>query len=415
MPALKSDPFFIIEISGMIINSQDDPNVIEFEFSEGDDEGKYMKFTMEDFDMSFMDDPRIVEGRKVSWRYGYMNYLSPKFTGKIGEIECSFSAGSGTTITIHVFDAIMDTLNKVRSKKWFDKPEGIYFHEVVQKIAAEHGLAAVVEPSKTPRGAFIQSNESDWDFIQRVTDLGETPLNAAKRGIYRLTLSADNTKLFWKPVANAGPHVKTYVFYTETNNPELVSFQPRSKPYDPATRAKDGAMNKEQGPNDEDEGTEATNETETGRTSSDKGSTVSLNDAKQLSGQVTGAVLTNPVADETRSQGVDNSQTAASNAHDKAEIDALEADATVLLEPRLRRGDTIMIRGVAKKFAGKWLVNKVRATINQGGALMELELIKNTIEDTALGAKPTAGRPSGDANPEKSDPVMIEHDLTLSE
>lgn len=405
MASFKSDPHFIVDIGGMRINSLNNPKVRDFDFEESDDQGKYLKFQVEDFEMKMMDDPRVVEGRKVTWRYGYENNYSPLFSGKIGEVEPTFSRDEGIYLTIHVFDAVMEVLGQTSDVVYKKPAPGMRASEVVELIAARNGLGAIVEPTKVLRPQWTQGGLSDWDYIQKLSERA-VPLAGGKGGKYTLSFNASNTKLIWKPVPMGGPIKKTYLFYTENINPELIRFQPKSKPHDPTNSAMNGTTNAEPGENDDVEENTRNNETQTDRPTAGEGSVVY--NATTGTGEVrkSGAVTTDPIVDDHAVNSQEASDASAGNLHDAAELEAMEADLEVIMEPKLRRGDTVQMRGFGKKFSGKYMIKTLRVIIDKSGGRNECLLKRNAAEDIALSAGgPATGRP-GDAPAEESEPIQ---------
>lgn len=396
MASYRSDPIFYVHVNDVQLSNVSDPKLISMEFVEGEDSGRSMTFKVEDFAFELLDNPSFVENTPVFWRYGYHGDMSRRYKGLIGEVAPEYS-DSGCILTITVFDGIVHYLGKARPRNWFKDGKGIKASEIVEQIAAANGMNAVVEPTKGLARSGNQGGRTDWKYIQDLSKDAKA-MDAGKRGTYMLSFSADMKTLYWKPTPVAGPIKKVYTYYIENENPEIIRFAPRSKPHDPKAKGADGVTTARTPLKGEpDEEVKTINATNPDVGASDKsGATVSLATGAGVgTPDMTGAVVQNLRQEDSRA--VEEDLTAEAEAkQQRDELNKIEADLEVIMEPQLRAGHNIGIRNVGKKFSGRYLIHEMRVVIDESGGRSEFWLKRNAVGDPSTGNAAQNKRPEGD-------------------
>ncbi len=176
----------------------------------------------------------------------------------------------------------------------------------------------------------------------------------------------------------AGQIRKVYTFYIENALPEIISFQPRSKPHDPDKAGQNSTVTNQELPNSDTPLNEVSDNTTQGnRSGSGEGKLKSTLYSAVTGGVVeeSGAIVQNLSTEESRAE-IENNTTVGDNQFQDDELNAIEADLEVMLEPNLRRGQNISMVNVGKKFSGRYLIDSMLVKIDESGATSFFQLKK---------------------------------------
>lgn len=86
------------------------------------------------------------------------------FTGEISSVETRYNQTSGLRSVVRAYDGGQRMLGATTTR---GIPESTY-SEVVEIVAAEHGLVPEVFPTWVVYEMVVQANETDWDFLARL-------------------------------------------------------------------------------------------------------------------------------------------------------------------------------------------------------------------------------------------------------
>ena len=107
-------------------------------------------------------------GTGVEIRMGYQvdKELPLMIRGKITAVQTSFPANGVPQITVSGYDLSYCMTKGKRSRNWTNKKDS----DVVSQIADEHGLKAKVTDTRVQHPKTEQSQESDWQFLEKLAD-----------------------------------------------------------------------------------------------------------------------------------------------------------------------------------------------------------------------------------------------------
>ena len=118
--------------------------------------------------------------------------------------------------------------------------------------------------------------------------------------------------------------------------------------------------------------------------------------------QETGKVIPTPY------QTTSENQELAEGVKQEAQLDQLEAEATVIGIPNICAKEIIEIAGVGTKFSGNYYIKQVRHEIGGNGYIMTLELRRNAMGKAADKAVDAEGKVNQQHGQSDSQPKMIE-------
>jgi uncharacterized protein len=156
-------------------------------------------------ELTWVDDKLFNCGSTVEIQMGYEK-LETLIIGDITGLEPSFSRDSEYTLTVRGHDLRHRLMRGTKRRSFLDMKDS----EIASQIARELGLNPDVTDTKEKLNYVLQSNKTDWDFLQY----------RAKRIGYEVLVN--NKTLFFRPPQNASPQKLTLKF-TE----DLLDFSAR--------------------------------------------------------------------------------------------------------------------------------------------------------------------------------------------
>lgn len=405
-------PILMARIDGISLTDRIGPKGVYMEHTESGKSGKEIKLMLANPGLELLDDPHFQAGKTIEWRFGYPGNLSPTYSAKVFVVEPTFDPWNGFTLTFYAYDAITTLLGGVRQKVWRHPTDAQVTQSwVVEQIAKEYGLQTDIEETKNFVTEIAQST-SDFVFIRDILAPDAVAKNPERSGAYRVWIDSLDGILHFRPAPAYLKPKKTYRFFTETENPSLISFRPKlniQRPDDAGaanTKVRDitGAgevLDEESTPEN------AKRVTTPG--------TASLNEVTgEWSFNEAGAVREDP----TSADPVSNS----SNAKDrgdaslsKKEESGIETEIVLIGDPQLVANDIIEVTNVGRQFSGAYVCDEVRHVINvDGGFTTTVTAFANAAKDNAGGTLADTGATDGgtQANPEASDSVAVFNEIT---
>lgn len=384
---MRFGPGALVRVGTLNMSDVVEPHVMTFKHTARSNGGREAEIVIENVNLDLIDHPQLFEGVEVQYRFGYPENLSPLYIGKATSIIPNFDAGAGLTLTIIVNDAVAEMLKKERQKIWkqiFKGKAQITESEVVKRIAADLGLTADVEETKTMYSQLSQSGY-DWDFIQELA-VSARPLAPNKQTAYVAWIDETNKILHFKPAPlEKGPKRK-YKYFTENEDLQLLRFEPRTKTNTPDDTGKDDTTSKAVNPNPPVEKKNvrpdmppvdprivdnyARNETNPNRLGVGKYIVNEVNgkidkdgsgenpDRRTISGKQDGDLTT-----QDQLYNLDNTVITSENDHQTSELNTVEADLEVLGDPQLDVNDMVEIINVGKRYSGVYYLDEITQTI----------------------------------------------------
>lgn len=147
------------------------------------EEGRFMAIDWDSFS----------PGATVEIELGYGDRLEGVMAGTIDEVTPSFPASGTPTVEVSGYGPLHEMTEGTNSDSWDEKKDS----DVVSEVARAYGFnSVVVDDTGVSRPKVVQDDESDFAFIQRLSernDAGNGPYEVySSRGDFHFRASGDN-------------------------------------------------------------------------------------------------------------------------------------------------------------------------------------------------------------------------------
>lgn len=334
-------PDFEVKIEGLTMTADVTNFVTELTYDNNFDTADMFTLRLNNADLRFTDSALFDVGKNVEIYMGYVGDLHPMMLGEITAVNPSFPQSGAPTITITGYDKShrMRHNNEAREFKYVNDSL------IAAQIAAENLLIPVVDPAPMPRECLHQ-NGSDWAFL---TELAE-------QNFFQVYVHWD--KLYFR-----FPRPQTEMVVLEWGK-NLSDFNPRLSTSGQfgiqIIRGYDYELAQE---------------------------IVAVLPAISLGSDLDNIIerlgssfvdqLANLGKNVIRNKAVGNYVDATSLAKSiLTEIfqGLYEGSGSTIGNPELRAGDMVEIRGIGRRFSGKYTLSKVTHTISTSGYITQFEV-----------------------------------------
>jgi hypothetical protein len=332
------------------------------------------KFTFRNDTRRLLDDPRTFPNTTWTFRYGYLNDMSPIITGIVREVEPSYA--DRRTVVITLYDMALNMSQTSAGKNWGK----VSTSEIARQLAKLHGFQATIEESgDVPKKAWVQPG--DVNDIRYLRDL-------AMLIDFEVLVEGTPPRLVYRKKQYDSPPVGTFIYHDDPSERLYVnSFKPKVKSLGPYKSSASGA-------NDQKKDDKKKN-VETGVPKK----VVQLSARPNLGprGVVNGnsfeaKVINNPAAARSVNRPVP------SNANARKTLEAArsqmldranEASSAHPLTPSIQLGELYTWKGIEKQVDGKWYTKEINDTISGSGAATTVSWKRNSTG---------AGKPADNGN-----------------
>ena len=297
------------------------------------------------------------EGDDVEIYIGYASrakkFTEPLITGKITALNPSFPSTGVPTLSVQGYDhSFCLQKSVVKKKRTFDEEKN--YGDVAKKIASEHNLSSGDIDSKIQPCKKITQNpgESDYTFLKRLADRVGHEFFVRNKKLYFREPKDDEEEvvsLEWgKGLMSFSPRLSTAKVVSKVTVKGHNQKDPK-KPFIGVATLKDIGF-KETGAKSGAESVKTCTKKEV-ETSEHDFPVCSEDDAKALAK----ALLT------------------------KANNSLIEGSCECIGIPELRAGTNVQIKGIGKRFSGKYYVKSVKHSIGDGGYTISFEVRRGGI------------------------------------
>jgi phage protein D len=336
-------PDFLVKIAGLTLEADVTNAVIDLTYDNNIETADMFTLRLNNANLRFTDSALFDVGKNVEVYMGYVGDLHPMMLGEITAVSPSFPQSGAPTITVTGYDKSHRLRHNTPSRFTFQ-----YLNDslIAAQIAAENLLIPVIDPSPMPPRECIQQTGSDWTFLKEL----------AERNFFQVYVHWD--KLYFR-----FPRPQTEATVLEWGK-SLISFSPRL-----STSGQFGIQ--------EIRGydTELAQKIVAILPAIALGSDLDNLIERLGSGYI--EQLASLGRHVVRKQPVGNYLEATQLAKSML-MQLLEglyqASGSCIGIPTLRAGEMVEIRGVGKRFGGKYTLSKVTHTINQSGYQTQFEV-----------------------------------------
>lgn len=160
-------PDFLIKIQGLTLESDVTRAVIDLTYDNDLDTADIFTLRLNNADLRFTDSALFNVGKAVEIHMGYVGNLHPMMLGEISAVNPSFPQGGAPTLTITGYDK-SHRLRQNRPARFAFR----YMNDsaIAAQIAAENLLIPVVDPAPMPIRESVQQTGSDWALLKELAD-----------------------------------------------------------------------------------------------------------------------------------------------------------------------------------------------------------------------------------------------------
>ncbi|MBI5788693.1 MAG: phage late control D family protein [Candidatus Schekmanbacteria bacterium] len=374
-------PTFLIQIEGEQLSSDITQKITNFVYEDCEDQDDLLEITLEG-DITLADDPLLQEGNIISARWGYVDEWSDIKECVLKEPEYEF--GDTVRVKLKAYDNGAKLKGKSSQKIWKNKT----YTQIAKELADKYKLKAIVDDTKEVIAGEPQGNKSDFTFLSYLADkigyqfyIQGNELHFHKRNLNKKPLLTLTYRGKDGLLLSFHPKVKTQGSKGEGTETKAVGFDPMAKKA-VIHEANDGN----------------TNQTVLGK------KTLMVDGAtgeEKYEAQETGKII--PCPEQTKK----DNQALAESVKQNAQLDQLEAEATVIGIPTIAAKEIIEIAGVGNKFSGNYYIKQVRHEIGAGGYLMTLDLKRNAVGKSSEKAANSQGKENKQHGQSDTQPKMI--------
>lgn len=343
-----------------------------------DDEKKadVLKLTIDNFDLSYWDDPWVKPGDLIKAKWGYPGNMS-------GQVECVVTKikASGTILTIESNGKEYELNRVVRPRVWPPSGMGVKRSDVVRAIAEEYGYGANAEIHDTevvlPR--IIQAKLTDHQLL----------VEMAKREGWVFYIDANG--FYFGPRKLGQTPLKTLTYYTDGTG-TILSFPS----VDGDLFARPGAVTAHGRDPDTKKDFKVTANNDTTKGRSTVASTVEVVEpVNRKTGETSygtkpaGAVATATTVATTAKNEADAKRHVA-GIYQQAQLGAVKLTVPVVGDPLLRAKSIVELSGIGKQLVGKYYLTAVTHTLNGNGYTCSLKARREAPNSAAAVTQPAS-------------------------
>jgi len=121
-------------------------------------------------------------GNELEIKFGYVDNLTAVFKGEITAVEFSYPTGEIPGLVVRAYDKLHRLQRGRKVRAFVDKSHS----DIISQLFQENGLSVAVDSTTPVLKHTIQTNESDYDFIQRLANLNGLELHSTATGSYEV-------------------------------------------------------------------------------------------------------------------------------------------------------------------------------------------------------------------------------------
>ncbi len=359
-------PTFVIQIDGKQLSHDITQQITRFSYEDCEDQDDLLELALEG-DVDLTDISLLQEGNIIKARWGYVDGWSDIKECIIKELEYDFS--ETVQVRLKAYDVGSKMKGRGSQKIWKNKT----YSQIAKEIANKYRLTKKIIETSVLIECEPQGNKSDFAFLRYL----------AEKIDYQFYIQNNELHFHERDLAQKPLLTLTY----KGKDGLLVSFRPKSQ----------AQSNKAEGTEVAAIGFDPLNKKDIIHKANDSNTEQVVLGEKTLfvdgatgeeryEARETGKVIPSP------HQTISENKKIAEKIKKEAQLNQLEAEATVIGIPNITAKGTIEIAGVGIKFGGNYFIKRVRHDIGTGGYLMTLDLQRNAIGKTVEKAEDVQGK-----------------------
>jgi len=328
-----SPPTYQIILDGQDILKKYLTEITSVTFEDTRNGSDRFSFTVNDPKLEWLDSKLFEPGKTVEIKMGYLDTLTTMIIGEIISVKPSFPSNSSPEMEISGYDLSYQFTRLQERNIWQSKRDSEIVQEKVGSDQIKHKLNAHITGTDVVRPEIVQDGETDYAFIRKLAD----------RNFYEFFVQ--KTDLHFRPPK------KTEDPMTLEYRKSLMSFSPELNIANQVSEVSVRGWD----PNSKQE------------IVGKAGGTISQNGKtgggimKELYGKVEQEVTDCPVYSQSEADAL------ARSTFKKLSVGAVRGSAESIGMPEIRAGDTILLKGLGKKFSQEYFVESTTHSISSSG------------------------------------------------
>lgn len=336
-------PDFLVKIQGLTLEADVTNAIIDLTYDNNLDTADMFTLRLNNADLRFTDSALFDVGKNVEIYMGYVGDMHPMMLGEITAVSPSFPQSGAPTLTVTGYDKSHRLRHNSPARFPFK-----YINDsiIAAQIAAENMLIPIIDPAPMPPQKNVPQTGSDWALLQELAD----------RNYFQVYV-------YWDKLYFRFPRPQTEMVTLEWGK-NLSSFSPRL-----STSAQFGIQ--------EIRGYDYELAQKIVAVLPVISLGTDLDDITERLGNNFFDRLVNLGRNVIRNQPVSNyieAEVLAKSILRQMLEGLYEGSGTCIGIPTIRAGDMIEIRGIGKRFSGKYKLSKVTHTINESGYQTQFEV-----------------------------------------
>jgi uncharacterized protein len=295
-----------------------------------------LTFNCRDFDkqeFKYLDDNLLAEGTEIEVKCGFADSLQSLIKGEVTALEPEYPDAESPTLKVHGYDRLHRFRRGRRTQSYVKVKDS----DIAQQIAGKLGLSCTADDSSVTYDYVLQDNVSDVDFL----------LQRARRINYEVVVQ-DKTLYFRKtPFDRSGATVLAYGVTLRSFYPRLSTMGQVSEVVVQGWDAKNKAPVK---------------------------GTATNSDVNPMGGQTLGVTISTKAFSKSSMLLAERPVLSAAEAQQAARgrlneiaLGFITGEGLAIGHPDIQAGRVVELKGLGRRFSGKYYVTSATHTVNQGG------------------------------------------------
>lgn len=174
-------PDFMIKIEGLTMEADVSRAVLDLTYEDNVDLADTFTLRLNNADLRFTDSPLFDTGKNVEIHMGYANDLHPMMLGEITAVNPSFPQSGAPTLSITGYDKSHRMRHNQPARYTFN---WLNDSAIAAQIAAENLLIPIVDPSPLPPQSCVLQTGSDWALLQELAERNGFDVNVKWDKLY---------------------------------------------------------------------------------------------------------------------------------------------------------------------------------------------------------------------------------------
>jgi phage protein D len=327
------NPQFQISVDGADISLKHLAKATSVTFEDAIDVSHRFSFTLDNPPLKWLEDGLFEPSKLVEIKMGYLDALSTMIVGEVTSLRLSFPSSGLPQLEVSGYDLFHQFTRASKNKTWKGRDSEVV-KEVIRTAQAKHKLTCTIKETQVVHPEIVQDNETDYAFLKRL----------ASRNFFEFSI--ENKDIYFGPPRKNVPPItileygKSLLSFTSELNIANQASEVIIRGWDP--KAKKEIVGKAQS------------------TKNGEGQSGGELMAK-LYGKIEKIVTDKPVFSKQEANNL------AQSILNRQSVSLLRGNAECVGLPEIKAGNTVILKGLGKKFSQKYFIERSTHNISSSG------------------------------------------------